>query len=100
MHHGVDFRAANLIVEPVTIQQIPFEEPREGMDGGPMAVPQVVERHDGVPLLDEPFGYDAADIAGCAGDKDIHGWSDLARRLIATDVPVTDGCGGAAQVIS
>jgi hypothetical protein len=84
---GVDLGSPDLVVQPLAIQEIAFDESRVWMDSRSMSVSQAVESDDAVPLLQKPFGYDAADISGRAGHKDVHALG-IRPSVIATDVPV------------
>ena len=79
MHDRVHLRSPNLGVQPIAIQQVALQKACSGVDRRAMTVQEAVERNDPVTALEEPFGDDAADIAGRAGYKYVHG---LRRRIL------------------
>ena len=68
--------------------EIADDEVGAGVDGAAVSFGEVIEDGDGVVGVEELFDADAADVAGAAGDEDVHvrrgldeGWDEVTRCL-------------------
>ncbi len=72
VHHRLDVVRVEQGLDGSPVGQFPLDEDGLRVDGGPVAVVQVVEDDDSVALFDQFLGDDAADVASAAGDQDVH----------------------------
>ena len=72
MHHGVRPMSGKGSLDLLAIRKFAFNEMRSGINGAPMALTQVVENGNFVPLIQQELGANAPDIARAANDKDFH----------------------------
>jgi hypothetical protein len=85
-------------VDEVPVVEIAEDEPGAFIYGGAVAFGEVVEDGDRVAGVEEFLHADGSDVAGTAGDEDIHGdwgWFSLVR--IAGAVPQEKGPFGIAS---
>ena len=73
MHHRLDPVLTEQLGEPVGIVQARLDERRSRVNRGAVAGAEVVYHHHLMPEPQERFDCDAADVAGAAGDEDVHG---------------------------
>src|SRR5712672_953448 len=72
MHYGVDFVAAKDIVEGGGVAEVGLVKGGLRGDGGAMAFGEIVEGDDRDAGGEQELRADAADVAGGAGDEDLH----------------------------
>jgi hypothetical protein len=77
MHNGVRAMRGQGSLDLVPIRKFAFNEMRPGINGGPMALTQVVENGNFMPFIQQELGANAADVACTANHKDFH-WRENA----------------------
>ena len=73
VHDGVGAPFFQRILDVAPLLEVADDECCARIHGGAVAFGEVVKDGDGVPGIDEIFDADAADVAGSAGDQDVHG---------------------------
>ena len=68
-------------VQRSAVGKVALDEGSVGMDGGAVALVEVVEDDDLFAAGNQLFDDDTADVAGAAGDKDFHGWGVFLPRI-------------------
>ena len=72
MDHRIQVVVAKNLIQGLGVAQIGLNEDGIGMNGLPVSRLQVVQGNNGMVLIDEYFGHDAADIARRTGHQNVH----------------------------
>jgi len=89
MHDRLRFERREGRLNPIAVRQVPFDKLRPGINRASVSLRQVVEYSDGVALVEQQFGADAADVACSADNENFHRGScgAPARRVKVNRAP-------------
>src|SRR5262249_7827356 len=72
MHHRVRAMSGKDSLDLLAIRKFAFNEIRPGINGAPMALSQIIENSNFMPLIQQELRANAPDIARAANYKDVH----------------------------
>jgi len=88
MKHRLGFAGVQRGTNVVNLRQIAMNKLRLGWHGIAMALAQVVKNSHAVPRLNQHLRGHTANVSGTAGNKNVHGLDDSAKRAASAKCKV------------